>query len=117
MARIRPIFYITLVVPIFLKGYNGMALYPFILVKRKSLCTNATFINHELIHFQQQKELLILPFYIFYLINYLWNLLRYRQHRKAYYHICFEQEAYQNEQDINYLKNRKLFAFIHYLYK
>ncbi|HLP50692.1 MAG TPA: hypothetical protein VK154_07380 [Chitinophagales bacterium] len=51
--------------------YSAMAVYPFILVKRKELQNNAVLINHEKIHHRQQLELLILPFiYCICLITY-----------------------------------------------
>ncbi|MDD1540284.1 hypothetical protein FO702_12380, partial [Riemerella anatipestifer] len=50
----------------------------------------------------------ILPFFVWYGLNYLWNLIKYKNHREAYRNIIFEQEAYENQQDLEYLKNRKL---------
>ncbi|AFD55134.1 hypothetical protein RA0C_0118 [Riemerella anatipestifer ATCC 11845 = DSM 15868] len=64
--------------------------------------------NHEKIHLRQQLELLILPFFVWYGLNYLWNLIKYKNHREAYRNIIFEQEAYENQNDLEYLKNRKL---------
>lgn len=90
-----------------------MALYPFILVKAKHNLSNQQLINHELIHFKQQIELLILPFYLFYIINYLVNLLYYRQHHKAYLQIIFEQEAYKYDMHLDYIKKRKFLAFLY----
>ena len=89
---------------------NGMALFPFILVKTKAQRSDQILINHEKIHLAQQLELLIIPFYIAYLFNYLFNLLRYKQHHLAYSQICFEREAYQNESNLSYLKQRKWLA-------
>lgn len=94
---------------------NGMALFPFILVKRQSDKNNIALINHEKIHLKQQLELLILPFYFLYLVNYLVNLLRFRQHHLAYKKIIFEQEAYANDENLEYLKTRKIFAFFRYI--
>jgi hypothetical protein len=91
---------------------NAMALYPFMLFRSKDLMADAVIINHESIHFRQQQELLILPFYIFYVLHYLVNLLKFRNRRKAYFHICFEQEAYAHDADFSYLKNRKPYAWL-----
>jgi len=44
--------------------YTGMALFPFILIKKKDLPVGDVLINHERIHLQQQLELLLIPFYI-----------------------------------------------------
>ena len=91
--------------------YAGMALFPFILLRKKELKEDIVLLNHEKIHLAQQKELYILPFYIFYLMNYLYNLLVFFNHRKAYRNIIFEREAYAMEKNADYLQTRKKFAF------
>lgn len=94
---------------------NAMALYPFMLFKSPSLKFDALIINHEKIHFRQQLELLILPFYLLYLLHYLLNRLKYKDHHQAYLHICFELEAYTNDQNLNYLHKRKPYSWIHFV--
>ncbi|MDE6535355.1 MAG: hypothetical protein K2K82_05020 [Muribaculaceae bacterium] len=73
-------------------------------------------INHERIHDAQQRELLYIPFYILYLLEYLVRLIQFRNHKKAYYGISFEREAYANDRDFGYLANRRLFGFRRYLF-
>jgi hypothetical protein len=92
----------------------GMALFPFILVKTHGLKLNKTVINHENIHLRQQLELLLIPFYILYLLNYVLNLLYYMHHDKAYRNIVFEREAYTNERDLSYLKQRRFCSWIRF---
>lgn len=96
---------------------RGLTIYPFIFLKHQYLKTDQTLINHEKIHLKQQLELLILPFYIIYILNYLYNLIIYKSHFSAYYHIVFEREAYANEMNHNYLQTRPWFAFIKYINK
>lgn len=91
---------------------EGMAIFPFILLKKESYKNDAQIINHEKIHLRQQLELLILPFYILYLINYLINLLIYKKHDLAYRKIIFEQEAYQNDHNLNYTKKGNWFGWL-----
>lgn len=98
----------------FLPNIQGITLYPFILLKHKSYKKNKVLMNHEEIHLQQQKELLVLPFYVLYLGNYLFNLVKYWHHHTAYLNICFEREAYENEQDLKYLSKRKFWSFWRY---
>jgi hypothetical protein len=93
---------------------NGMALFPFILVQSERLKHDKAVIDHERIHIRQQAELLILPFYLLYLLNYLVNLIVYRNHDKAYMNIVFEREAYANEVDPAYLQQRKLYNWCGY---
>ena len=94
---------------------NGMTLFPFILVRERSLKHNPVLINHEKIHLYQQLELLIFPFYFLYLVNYLLNLVRYRNHFQAYKNIVFEREAYARESDLSYIKSRGIWSWIKFL--
>lgn len=89
----------------------GMALFPFILVKRPEFKEDKVLINHEKIHLAQQLELLLIFFYIIYLVHYLINRAKYRNHRTAYRNIVFEREAFRMDSDLLYLKRRKLFAW------
>ena len=72
-------------------------------------------INHERIHTAQQRELLFIPFYILYVMEWLFRLIQYRNHDKAYRNISFEREAYAHGHDHGYLKNRKSYSFLKYL--
>jgi hypothetical protein len=88
---------------------GGMAFFPFIIIKSGlSEERKKVLINHERIHLRQQLELLVLPFYVIYLFNYLLNLIRYGRHDTAYKKIIFEKEAFLNEKNFDYLKNRKM---------
>lgn len=66
--------------------------------------------NHELIHCQQQLEWLYVPFYLLYLGEWLWHLIRLRDYDKAYRAISFEREAYAHERDLDYPGRRKHYA-------
>lgn len=93
---------------------SAMAIYPFILLKDKYQKDDKILVNHERIHLKQQMEMLILPFYLFYLLHYVVNLARYKNHHRAYLNIVFEKEAYACDKNLNYLKNRKLFSWINH---
>ncbi|GIQ57748.1 hypothetical protein ACHRVW_16490 [Flavobacterium collinsii] len=97
------------------KGYRGMAVFPFVILKYGADKENAVLVNHEKIHLRQQLELLILPFYVFYLLEYAVRLIQYKNKELAYRNISFEREAYTNESHLNYLKNRPFFGFLNYL--
>jgi len=94
---------------------SGITLFPFILLRKKELRHNEILINHEKIHLQQQLELLIIPFYIWYLSEYYIRYLRCKNADLAYRSISFEREAYANDQNLTYLKNRKFWSFLAYL--
>ena len=75
-----------------------------------------TTLNHEKIHTAQMKELLYLGFYLWYIVEYL--LLRVKNSQsEAYRKISFEQEAYENEKNLEYLKHRNGFAWLNYINK
>ncbi|RXM48606.1 hypothetical protein [Flavobacterium sp. YO12] len=97
------------------KGYRGMAVFPFVLMKYDFDKTNGVFVNHEKIHLRQQLELLIIPFFIWYVFEFLFRLIQYKNKDLAYRNISFEREAYSNETNLNYLKNRSFFRFLNYI--
>lgn len=89
----------------------AMALWPFIIFKDQKTKDSPVICNHERIHHRQQLELLILPFYIWYFIEYWVGMFRFKfKHEKAYRNISFEMEAYHQEKDLNYLKQRPYLA-------
>ncbi|PKH49188.1 hypothetical protein CXF68_00135 [Tenacibaculum sp. Bg11-29] len=97
------------------KGFVGITLFPFIFLKRKDLKHNYELVNHEKIHLQQQKELLIVFFYLFYFFEWAVKFLKYRNSFKAYKNLSFEREAYLNEENLYYLEKRKTWTFLNYL--
>ena len=96
------------------RGFRGLTFYPFVFLADKDDKLNEVFINHEKIHIRQQLELLIVPFYLWYFVEYLFRLLQFRNRKKAYYSISFEKEAYANEKDLEYLKSRSFWRFLRY---
>ena len=100
---------------LFYRNYVGLSFWPFIILKNNSLKTDMVLINHEKIHLKQQLELLILPFYLIYVSEWLFRSLWYLSFYRGYQNISFEQEAYANEHNLNYANERKPFSFIKYL--
>jgi len=68
-------------------------------------------LNHELIHVAQQRELLYVPFFIWYVAEWLVLFIKYRNATKAYFNIRFEREAYAHQHDLGYLRRRKHFRY------
>lgn len=97
------------------KGYTAIALFPFVFVRDAALASHPVLLNHERIHLRQQAELLILPFYIWYFIEYCILYLKYKDQKTAYRNISFEREAYANEKDMGYVKHRRFFGFLKYV--
>ena len=96
-------------------GYRGMTIFPFVLVKYNFDKENEVFLNHEKIHLRQQLEMLIVPFFVCYLLEYLFRLVQYKRAALAYRNISFEREAYANESNFDYLKKRSFFQSLRYL--
>lgn len=97
------------------KQYRGITFWPFIVVQSRHLKEDAVFMNHEKIHLQQQIEMLVIPFYLWYGIAFLLRWWRYRNWDKAYMNISFEREAYANEKDLHYLQSRSFWKFWNYI--
>jgi hypothetical protein len=98
----------------------GLTIFPFIFI-RESYADKindeklSQIINHESIHIIQQKELLVIIFYLWYFLEFSIRYLKTFNFDKAYYSISFEKEAYENEKNSEYIKNRKLWSFLKYL--
>ncbi len=108
-----------IIAPRFVKILTGnfaraITLYPLVFVRDKTDREDAVLLNHEAIHLRQQREWLVLPFYLCYLTEYLLGRLRGCSHYEAYRYISFEKEAYTHEHDISYLRQRKSMAFKRY---
>jgi hypothetical protein len=67
--------------------------------------------NHETIHWQQYIELGIFGFPILYLMYWFIGLIKYKNGNFAYYQIPFEQEAYQNQDNMYYTIARKRYCW------
>ncbi|KAB1156600.1 hypothetical protein [Flavobacterium luteum] len=97
------------------RGFRGITIFPFIVIKEDLDAKNLVLINHEKIHIRQQLEMLVLPFYFIYVLDYLLKTVRYKDKNIAYRNIIFEKEAYSNERNINYLKKRAFWNWLRYL--
>ena len=88
----------------------AITLAPFgIYIKEKYWCSK-TLRRHEMIHWKQQMEMLIIPFYLWYFIEWVIKLFKYG--KDAYHNISFEREA---NRSYEYPDDRKPFAWIKYI--
>lgn len=73
-------------------------------------------IRHETTHWLQEREMLCIPFYIWYGIEYLikYSLL---DHELSYYNVSFEREAYCWETLSTYNQTRRPYAWFKYISK
>ena len=84
---------------------RAIVLFPFVLLRYPEDRYDQRLLNHEKIHVRQQIELLVIPFYIWYLAEYGWHRWRGKNRVEAYLAISFEREAYGNEDDFEYLSH------------
>jgi len=115
-------------------GFDAMTLGPFVFTRKDKDKVDAVLLNHESIHWEQQKELLILPFFLLYGLLYVVELIhclfakkrgqnpnpngiRRTIWKRAYRSIIFEREAYGNQENMNYLKERKFWGFLKYAFQ
>ena len=123
------------------KGYVAITIWPLIFARKSSKPLKDVEENHEKIHLRQQLEVLIASavilaalilifgwswwwmltslfvYYAGYGIDYAIRYVAYGSPHEAYRNIAVEQEAYLNERDMTYLKQRKPFAWVKYLGK
>jgi len=85
-------------------GYGAISIYPLVFIRPE--VDTPTLRNHENIHGKQIEELLWGPFYALYAVFYIWGLLKYRNHQRAYRQNPFEQEAYAYENHPRHLYDR-----------
>ena len=95
------------------KGFLAINLFGLLFCK-KDAKINDVIVNHESIHTAQMKEMLYIPFYLWYVTEWLVKLLF---KGNAYRNISFEREAYDNQYNLNYLKERKHYSWIKRLFK
>lgn len=77
------------------KPYNAITIWPFVFYRYLTPNTK----GHEAIHGRQQLELLIIPFYLAYFLEWVFRGFKYDS-------ISFEVEAYKYQSNVNYLKQR-----------
>jgi len=97
------------------KNVNALTIFPLIILKNPEFKNDIVLINHEKIHLKQQLELLWIVFFLWYIIEYAIRKFQYNNADMAYRNISFEREAYANENNLQYIKKRKMFGFLRYL--
>lgn len=95
-------------------GKKFFAINLFGIIFAKGKCSPIV-LNHERIHTRQMMELLIIPFYIVYVLEWIIRLFQFKDAYKAYNNISFEREAYLNASNFSYLKTRRRYSFINHL--
>jgi hypothetical protein len=96
--------------------YTGFSFFVFIWISDLE-ADQARLIRHERIHFYQQLELLFVFHWLLYCAFYLFLRIKGQRHYIAYRYNPFEQEAYENDNDLTYARRRRLFHWVRYYKK
>ena len=86
----------------------AITLFPFIILSEE---VDEYTMNHEMIHFEQQKELFVVGFYILYAYDFVKAMVKYKSKETAYFLIRFEQEAYTYQNDLGYIMDRNKYCW------
>lgn len=97
------------------RKHSCMAVWPIVISRKKAVEISAVVKRHERIHFEQQKELLLIGFFLWYSLEFLFRWIATGDRYGAYMDISFEKEAYRNQEQADYLKKRRRFAWIKWL--
>ena len=96
------------------KRYRAMTIWPLLFV-RSDVEVGPVLIRHEEIHGRQQREMLLVGFYVWYVIEWLFRAVQYGSWHIGYKNISFEREAYFFEGDVGYLDRRKLWSWTRWI--
>ena len=103
------------------KGFKAINLFGVLFVRGNAVISKKT-LRHEHIHTMQMREMLYVPFYLWYGIEYVIRFFGWifeKKPRDPDYKPCdrmsFEKEAYGNEHDVYYPKTRKHFSWFKYI--
>ena len=91
---------------------SAITLFPFIISRDEM---DDITIRHEIIHIEQQRELLVIFFYILYVWYWLKGKVQGMTNDEAYMNIPFEQEAYRKMYDLDYPIKREKYAWRKYV--
>ena len=91
---------------------GAITLFPFIISREEM---SEVTIRHEMIHIEQQRELLVLLFYVLYVWYWLKGKVKGMSNDEAYINIPFEQEAYRKMYDEDYLDKRSKYSWRQYI--
>lgn len=93
------------------KGFVAINLFGVIFAREEYKPLPDRMLRHEAIHTAQMRELAYIGFYILYLLEWLFRLIRQSwTGEDAYRNISFEREAYRKQDRKTYLSYRKPFA-------
>lgn len=94
--------------------YTGLSFFIFVWISRQEK-DEVRLMRHETIHFWQQIELLFIFHWLLYGLFYVVARAKGHCHWIAYRYNPFELEAFDNDPDTDYLKKRKVFAWLPYV--
>lgn len=100
------------------KAFVAMTIWPLVIVRNdKKAKFTKTVERHEMTHAAQQKEMMIIFFYLLYAVEWIVKLPLCRfDSDRAYRSVSLEQEAYAHQYETVYNTTRLHFAFAKYIF-
>ena len=106
-------------------GFGYINLFGRIFTRNSKLKLSAQTENHEGIHTLQGKYLLWILFYLLYFIEWVIKIIpsmfcdrgKYSILRYAYRSISFEQQAFYNQDNLDYLRKANPYEWVKYIFK
>ena len=92
------------------KGFIALNLFGIVFARKEHGPLSRRTLCHEAIHTAQMRETLYVPFYLWYVAEWLIKLIPYG--RRAYANLSLEREAYRHQDDPGYLRTRKTWAWL-----
>jgi hypothetical protein len=100
------------------RKFPALCIWPFVLIRPSgNIPDMQLIIRHENIHARQQLEMAWILFFVWYILEFAIRLIVIRNYMKAYNYISFEREAHLNDHDPGYIRKRKPYAWISYLWR
>lgn len=107
------------------RGFKAITLGSFIFVRKGTILSEQD-INHEAIHWEQYKETFVIGFFFIYLFEFILKFIspsltvdqkRFGRSywKRVYRSLSMEREAYNNQDNSNYIKSRQHYAWIKHI--
>lgn len=98
-----------------LKGFHAINLFGVVFARNGQPKLSRQMVNHEAIHTRQMLELFVVGFYVWYIVEWIVRWIIFKDRFIAYKNIGFEREAFDNDGNPDYLKQRKWYGFASYV--
>ena len=93
------------------RGFAAINLFGHVFARREYAPVSDRTLRHEAIHTEQMRETGYVGFYLIYVAEWLYQWVRLRSAKQAYYAVRFEREAYAHQDELDYPTYRRRYAW------